>query len=275
MHTRCPDDLSAEVLVTVSNPLARGRAEAACRAIGAIPKATSIELLKARTSTMATTVVFDAVPFARAADVIGTLHSRNPYSSVVLFPPAMPGVADLLLAAGRMACVAACIQWSDARDIERLASTLLVEIGSRPEAIVQRVVSLLLPGNPACVYALMRCALRRRAAGKECTLFKLTSDMGMSQKQLRSWWPAEMPTPSQFVKWVTLLYAARLREDTGTSWDSLARSMGIAENTLRRLRHRAEVRADVFVEVVLRFAARCRVPEPVAMRRLEAISQLG
>jgi len=214
-------------------------------------------------------VIFDGEPRATALDAIRTLSVHQPDIPIILHPRVEPGVAEFLIAAGRTAQVTGTLAFGNAEDVERLASALGEQIAIRPEATVQRVLSALLPNVPSRVQMLARRTLRRRATGARCTLVELARDLAASENHVGRGWPANLPPPGDFVRWITLLYAAHVREWSGVGWDAIARAMGIGENTLRRLRQRIPGGPDVFAECVISLATRCGIAEPVARDVLE------
>ncbi|MBI4420257.1 MAG: hypothetical protein HY560_05480 [Gemmatimonadetes bacterium] len=182
-------------------------------------------------------------------------------------------IHDLLLQCARLPLVRAVIQDPAERDIPALRTELRRAFAHDPVIHVMTLMVDFLPGRPSLVtrFVYEFLQLLDRRTGRRPTVAAIARAVGVSLRTLeRTWREYALPSPKELADWATLLYLTYSAACSGESASALARSLGLDQQALHRLRRRltpppAHVHRHVprhgdgeFRGAALAFAAACR-----------------
>lgn len=182
-------------------------------------------------------LVFDGEPFETADAWLREVRTMVPALPIILFVRVANGVTGLLLAASQLPSVAAIEQGQG--ESQRLTASLTRLLRSRHEVAVAEDLARVCPDLRERPRKFLHAALRSRAQRQHCSVASVALEIGCTARRVLDTWPrSALPRPKRCLDWVTLLYVARVHEETGASWESIAHAIGVDGSYLRRLRHR-------------------------------------
>lgn len=207
------------------------------------------------------------------------LRRAAPALPIVLFPPARPGIMELLPKVGAASGINVVGYWGDTSDGPRLHACLEYLLASAPGAAVLRALGLLLPkGGPRRPIDIARAVIRLRAPGERVNVATVANALGVAPRTLQRRWPAQIFSPHDFFGMITLIYALYTREWGGASWERIAHSLGMEPATLRALRRRwvpVGGEADELGKVVVMLAEQVDIRDRRAEEALESLRRTG
>lgn len=262
------------VLLALRDPLADGVAADVCRELElAVERLIAIPA-DLETLPQATALVYDAQPFCTAPAILRTLGRRRPLLPIVVFPSMSPGVADVLMEVARTRSATAIECWGHASDRIRLRNGLIRHLLPAPGAALVRALEAILPAiGPRPPLDVARSIVRLRLRGDRTTVGTVAATLGVRARTLARRWPREMGTPKQFVDTVTLLLALHAHEWSGAGWERIANDLGMAEGTLRKLRHESNAANNgALAEAFLSLAKHCGATPEQGGRGLRLLS---
>jgi len=188
-------------------------------------------------------LVFDLAPWNRSAvELVQWLRSERPFIPILLYPPHVPGVDELILACGAVHGVSAHSQF----DTPKVLPTLRHAIRRLPDCtaglIVSAVVSRAVRKESRYVLDFVRTSIHMLQTQQDVRSLRiehLALKMRTSTRSLhRVWQPAPFPQPKELLSWVVLAYVSFLASYEHVPVSSIAVAIGMDRQRLYRLRKR-------------------------------------
>lgn len=172
-----------------------------------------------------------------------TVRREHPDLPILVYAPALVGVADFLVRCGALMGLRAEFQQRfTAEEIDRLHLLLVGLLAERPRARVMQMLRAVAPAAPPRTWAFAERALVH--LGEErgpatLRVWSLARELGTSQRTLeRAWRDTALPPPKEFLDWLALLLATVSAAAAGTTVAKAAQDLRIHSRHLYRLRRR-------------------------------------
>jgi len=198
---------------------------------------------------------------------IQLVRREYPDLPILLYPPARPGIAELLTACTRIPGVHAELQQlPGTRDPDRLRFMMKKVLEEGPRIRLLRMLRTIIQNAPSRMWAFSELALSSigHQQTTHClTVSKLAFQLGFSPRTLeRSWCNEAIPGPKEMLEWLALLLAALLAAQSGVTVARAARTLGMDSQQLYRIRQRllptkCDAARASFDAIFLAFADRC------------------